>query len=161
MIATKFVAIVDENARLSGENDSTWQARYHHKWHGVKAVRPGRHVRTAEDLKEPNELFRDDTISRPPASQGLARVKYPIRLDRRDHLQREKVPKFSGKWSKKGCGLNVKKMDFIETQKKFEELKFLNFSTDGMRPEDAAKVERLKDEIRAKHFPPLQHAASP
>ncbi|GKB59837.1 hypothetical protein Tco_0916023 [Tanacetum coccineum] len=38
----------------------------HHKWCGVKVVKPGRRVRTTKDLEEPNELFRDDTIPRPP-----------------------------------------------------------------------------------------------
>ncbi|GJY83191.1 hypothetical protein Tco_0496567 [Tanacetum coccineum] len=88
-VCNKFAVIVDKNARLSGENDSTWQARCyktffqlwgspfvhydtwdvlkdHHKWRGVKVVKPGRRVRTTEDLEEPNELFRDDTIPRPP-----------------------------------------------------------------------------------------------
>nr|GEY88145.1 hypothetical protein [Tanacetum cinerariifolium] len=86
---SKFTAIVEKNARLSGENDSTWQAhsykayvqirgspfvhynawdflKDHHKWGSVKAVRLERCVRTAEYLEELNELFRDDTIPRPP-----------------------------------------------------------------------------------------------
>ncbi|GJW01578.1 hypothetical protein Tco_1556829 [Tanacetum coccineum] len=85
----KFIEVVEGNARLSGENDSKWLARCyktfseiwgfasahyeawdvlkgHHKWCGVKVVVPGRRVRTAEDIEEPNELFRDDTIPRPP-----------------------------------------------------------------------------------------------
>ncbi|GJZ88894.1 hypothetical protein Tco_0660676 [Tanacetum coccineum] len=84
----KFAPIVDKNAQLSGENDSTWQARCyttfiqlcvspfvhydtwdvlkdHRKWRGVKAVRPERRVRTTEDLEEPNELVLDDTIPPP------------------------------------------------------------------------------------------------
>ncbi|GKA96846.1 hypothetical protein Tco_0818941 [Tanacetum coccineum] len=37
----------------------------HHKWRGAKAVVPGRRLRTADDVKEPNELSQDDTIPRP------------------------------------------------------------------------------------------------
>ncbi|GJV08605.1 hypothetical protein Tco_1346261 [Tanacetum coccineum] len=37
----------------------------HHKWSGVKADVPKKHVRIAEDIEESNELFQDDTISRP------------------------------------------------------------------------------------------------
>ncbi|GJR34653.1 hypothetical protein Tco_1210337 [Tanacetum coccineum] len=84
----KFAGIVEEHARLNGENDLTWLARCyksfenyfyafthyealevlknHHKWRGVKAFAPGRRVRTAEDIEEPNELFRGHTIPRPP-----------------------------------------------------------------------------------------------
>ncbi|GJW40799.1 heteroglycan glucosidase 1 [Tanacetum coccineum] len=74
---------------MSGENDSTWLARCyktffenygfafvhyeawdvlknHHKWRGIKAVVPGRRVRTAEYIEKSNELFRGDTIPRPP-----------------------------------------------------------------------------------------------
>ncbi|GJS19659.1 RNA-directed DNA polymerase, eukaryota, reverse transcriptase zinc-binding domain protein [Tanacetum coccineum] len=76
----KITRIVEEHARLSGENDSMWLARCyktfaenylyafthyeawdvlknHHKWRGVKVVVPGRRVRTVEDIEEPNELF--------------------------------------------------------------------------------------------------------
>ncbi|GJR89409.1 hypothetical protein Tco_0213420 [Tanacetum coccineum] len=76
---------IEESVRLSGENDLTWQAncyktyaqlwgspfvhydaldvlKDHQKWRGLKAVRPGRRVRTIEELEEPNELFQDDTI---------------------------------------------------------------------------------------------------
>ncbi|GJU74463.1 hypothetical protein Tco_1265868 [Tanacetum coccineum] len=85
----KFVGIVDEHQWLSGENDSTWLSscykvftetwgyafvhyqacdvlKDHHKWRCVKVVVPGRRVRKAEDIEDPNELFRDDTIPRPP-----------------------------------------------------------------------------------------------
>ncbi|GJW11395.1 hypothetical protein Tco_1577222 [Tanacetum coccineum] len=85
----KFVGIVEEHARLSGENDSTWLARCyktffenyrfafvhyeawdvlknHRKWRGVKVVVLGRRIRTAEDIEEPNEQFRGDTIPRLP-----------------------------------------------------------------------------------------------
>nr|GEV23896.1 glutathione S-transferase T3-like [Tanacetum cinerariifolium] len=84
----KFAEIVDEHARLSGENDSTWLARCyktffetsrfafihyeawdmlknHLKWCGVQVIVPERRVRTVEDIEDPNKLFQDDTIPRP------------------------------------------------------------------------------------------------
>nr|GEV81347.1 reverse transcriptase domain-containing protein [Tanacetum cinerariifolium] len=89
--------VVKEHAWLSGENDSTSLARCyktfsenylyafthyeawdvlknHYKWCGVKAVVPKRHVRTAEDIEEPDEL----------AIQSLPRVKNSTRPDPRD-----------------------------------------------------------------------------
>ncbi|GJZ65189.1 hypothetical protein Tco_0621885, partial [Tanacetum coccineum] len=139
----KFARIVEENARLSGENDSTWLARCyktfsnnwgfafvhyeawdvlkkHHKWCGVKFVVPERRVGTAEDIEESNELFRGDTIPRPPGKLRPTKSQNPTRPDPRDHLRREEM------LSRK-C-------------------------TEGMRPEDAANIEKLKDDIRAKYF---------
>ncbi|GJT49697.1 hypothetical protein Tco_0975854 [Tanacetum coccineum] len=46
----------------------------HHKWRGVKAVVPGRRVRTAEDIEEPNELFRGDAIPRPPGKPRPSKI---------------------------------------------------------------------------------------
>ncbi|GKF09419.1 hypothetical protein Tco_0043643, partial [Tanacetum coccineum] len=46
----------------------------HHKWRGVKAVVPGRRVRTAEDIEEPNELFRGDTIPHPPGKPMPSKI---------------------------------------------------------------------------------------
>nr|GEW35014.1 hypothetical protein [Tanacetum cinerariifolium] len=86
-----------EYAWLSGENDSTWLARCyktfsekylyafthyeawdvlknHEKWHGIKAVVPKIHVRTAEDIEEPNELFQGDTIPHPPGKPRLTKI---------------------------------------------------------------------------------------
>ncbi|GJU59292.1 hypothetical protein Tco_1237058 [Tanacetum coccineum] len=54
----KFVGVVEEHARVD-------VLKEHHKWRDVKAVVPGIHVRTAEDIEELNELFRDDTIPHP------------------------------------------------------------------------------------------------
>nr|GEZ93409.1 hypothetical protein [Tanacetum cinerariifolium] len=97
----KFVAIVDENNRLSGENDSSWQSlcykmfvqlcgtpfvhfhawdvlKDHHKSRGVKSVKPKRRVRMAEDLEEPNEQFQDDKIPCPPAKGGGMRIRITL-----------------------------------------------------------------------------------
>ncbi|GJV41674.1 hypothetical protein Tco_1420114 [Tanacetum coccineum] len=98
----KFVAIVDAHARLSGENDSMWLARCYktfaktwgfafihyeawdvlknqHKWRGVKADVPKKHVRIATGtLKSRTSYFKTTQYHVLPASQGLARVK--IRL---------------------------------------------------------------------------------
>nr|GEW38202.1 hypothetical protein [Tanacetum cinerariifolium] len=178
----KFVAIVDENAWLSGEHDSTWQARCyktfvqlcgsqfvhydawnvlkdHYKWRGVKPVRPRRRVHTTEDLEEPNELFRDDTIPRPP------RKPRPSKSQRSDSSKSVgssstgKDPKAFKEMVQEE--LERYKNGFYRNVKKIEEIKFLNFSTEGMRPEDEANFERLKDEIREKHFPSPQHVVSP
>ncbi|GKE68837.1 hypothetical protein Tco_1526909, partial [Tanacetum coccineum] len=83
-------------------------------------VLPGRHVRTGEDIEDPNELFRDDIIPRPPSKPSLPRMKNLTRLNQRDHLRR------------------IKKLSMI--------------CTEGMTPEDAANIKKLKDEIRAEYF---------
>ncbi|GJY11502.1 probable phospholipase A2 homolog 1 [Tanacetum coccineum] len=105
----KFARIVEENVRLSGENDSTWLARCYKT-----------RVGTAEDIEESNELFRGDTIPRPPGKPRPTKSQNPTRPDPRDHLRREEM------LSRK-C-------------------------TEEMRPEDAANIEKLKDDIRAKYF---------
>ncbi|GJU33008.1 hypothetical protein Tco_1176597 [Tanacetum coccineum] len=76
----KFARIVKEHARLSGENDSTWL---------VLCYKTS--VRTAEDIKEPDELFRGDTIPRPLGSHGLRRVKNPTRPDPHNHMRWEEM----------------------------------------------------------------------
>ncbi|PWA69252.1 hypothetical protein CTI12_AA296500 [Artemisia annua] len=85
----KFAGVVEENERLSGENDSkhlnrcytifkelwgyafthheAWEVlNDHSKWRGVKTVKPERRVQGLDDIEEPNELFQDDAIPRPP-----------------------------------------------------------------------------------------------
>ncbi|GJR61227.1 hypothetical protein Tco_1503389 [Tanacetum coccineum] len=82
-----FARIVEEHARLSA-----WDVlKNHHKRRGVKAIILGRSVRTADDIEEPDELFRGDTITRPLGSQGLRRVKNPTRPDPRNHIRWEEM----------------------------------------------------------------------
>ncbi|GKF35087.1 hypothetical protein Tco_0108287, partial [Tanacetum coccineum] len=124
----------------------------HHKWRGVKAVVPGRRVRTAEDIEEPNELFRGDAIPRPP---GKPR---PSKIQKSDSSRSAGSASTGGQAFKEMVQeellIEREKNGFYRyTNKNFAELKFLNFSTDGMKPKDAANIERLKDEIRAKYSP--------
>nr|GEU46496.1 hypothetical protein [Tanacetum cinerariifolium] len=99
-----------------------------------KAVVPRRRVHTTKDIEEPNELFRDNTIPRPPGklcssstSQKEAfkdMVQEVLRIER------------------------AKKLNFIDTQK-IEDLKFLNFSTAEMKPRDV-KDKQENDKIETK-----------
>ncbi|GKB10560.1 hypothetical protein Tco_0844483 [Tanacetum coccineum] len=78
----KFVRILEEHARLS-----TWEVlKDYNKWRRIKVIVPRRRVRTTEDIVEPNELFRDETIPRTPARQGLPIVKNLTRPNRQDNL---------------------------------------------------------------------------
>ncbi|GJY16300.1 hypothetical protein Tco_0386722 [Tanacetum coccineum] len=132
----KFAGIVEEHARLSA-----WDVlKNHHKWRGVKAVVPGRRVRTAEDIEEPNELFRGDTIPRPP---GKPR---PTKSQKSDSSRSAGSSSTGGEAFKEMVQeeLRIKRQfffDILDIQKKFEELKFLNFNTEGMSPKDAANIE--------------------
>ncbi|GJS23969.1 hypothetical protein Tco_0452601 [Tanacetum coccineum] len=106
---------VTSDVKLKCKHGSAWGVlKDHHKWRGVKAVVPGRCVRTTEDIEDPN-----DTISRPPG-KCIPRIKNPTRPNQQDHLRR------------------VKKLSRI--------------CTEGMTPEDAANIEKFKDEIRAIYF---------
>ncbi|GJZ68128.1 hypothetical protein Tco_0631368 [Tanacetum coccineum] len=76
----KFVEVV--------ENINAWDVlKDHHKWRGVKAVVPGRRVCTNEDIEDPNELFREDTISRSLGNPMPTKSQNPTRPNQQDHLR--------------------------------------------------------------------------
>ncbi|PWA93649.1 hypothetical protein CTI12_AA068560 [Artemisia annua] len=116
----------------------------HHKWRVAKAVQLGRRVRMADDVQEPNELFLDDTLPRPPGNPRPSKSKKSDSTHSREAFK-EMVQKELRQE-------RANKLGYIEIQKKFEELKFLNFNTDGMSLEDATGIEIFKNDIRARHF---------
>ncbi|PWA54555.1 zinc finger, PARP-type [Artemisia annua] len=106
----------------------------HSKWRDTKAVVPGRRVRTVDDVEDQNELFRND-----PQPLSKPRLSESKKLDK-DMFQ-EKLRQN-----------HEKRMDLIKTQLKFEELKFLAFSTIGLAKEDAEMINKMKEKIRAKYL---------
>nr|GEV61104.1 ubiquitin carboxyl-terminal hydrolase 17-like [Tanacetum cinerariifolium] len=132
-----------------------WEVlKNHHKWHGAKAVVPERRFRMTDEVEETNKLFRDDTKPRPHGKSKYSKSQISTLLNRRYHSRR--VRKLSMIWFMKSYAKNVLNfLDFIATQQKFEELKFLNFNTDGMTPRDAVDIGKLKNQIRATYFTEL------
>ncbi|GKC07043.1 hypothetical protein Tco_0998653, partial [Tanacetum coccineum] len=112
-------------------------------------VVPGRRVRTAEDIEDTNELFRDDTIPRHP---GKPKPTKSLKSDSSKSAGSSSTGKeaFKNMIQEELRQEKCSKIGAYRHARKFEELKFLNFRVEGMTPEDAANIEKLKDEIRAK-----------
>ncbi|GJV92492.1 hypothetical protein Tco_1540305 [Tanacetum coccineum] len=110
----------------------------------------GRHVCVAEDIKEPNELFRDDTLPRPPGKPMHSKSQ---KFDSSKSAGSSSTGKeaFKDIVQEKLRTERAKKFDFIDT-KKIRGIKVSYFSAEGMKPKNAANIEKLKDEIRAKYF---------
>ncbi|GKD53217.1 hypothetical protein Tco_1286604 [Tanacetum coccineum] len=90
MITGKWTTLTRDCNKFVGvvENINAWDVlKDHHKWRGVKVVVPGRRVRTAEDIEDPNELFRDDTIPRSLGNPMPTKSQNPTRPNQRDHLR--------------------------------------------------------------------------
>ncbi|GJS44208.1 RNA-directed DNA polymerase, eukaryota, reverse transcriptase zinc-binding domain protein [Tanacetum coccineum] len=59
---------IDVASKFAFIHYEVWDVlKNHRKWRGVKVVVLGRRIRTAEDIEEPNEQFRGDTIPHLPS----------------------------------------------------------------------------------------------
>lgn len=155
----KFTGIVAQYERLSGEKDSTWVThcykkfqeiwgfafvhyeawdvlKGHSKWRDTKAVVTGRRVRTVDDAKDPNELFRND-----PQPRSLSKPRLPESKKLDKDMFQEKLRQN-----------HEKRMELIKTQLELAELKFLAISTIGLAKEDAEMINKMQEKIQAKYL---------
>nr|GEX02829.1 homeodomain-like protein [Tanacetum cinerariifolium] len=98
----------------------------HHKWRGVKAIEPKRRVRWPRMLKSQTSYFETIQYHVLPESQGPTRVKNPTFAGSslgakgafKEMVQKELRQK------------RARKLELLDRQQKFEELKFIDFSTE-------------------------------
>ncbi|GKF46704.1 hypothetical protein Tco_0136506 [Tanacetum coccineum] len=173
-----FNAIYDQTTALSGENDKNLYTRvltlfrdqnnveFRHRsaWHFLKDKYKWQNPesiqarRTRGQLTEDEpEMFGDDAIPRP--SGALQKTK----------SQRSSASSFATSSSSKNRVTDLmqelilidreakkesmdRELAVCEIQKRNEDLKILTFDTTGMAPEDATKIEALKEKARATYF---------
>nr|GEY82642.1 hypothetical protein [Tanacetum cinerariifolium] len=177
----KFNAIYDQTTALSGENDEnlyTWvltffsdqnNVEFRHrsawlflkdkyKWQNPESTQARTRGQLTED--EP-EMFGDDAIPRPSgaprktksqrssASSSATSSSSKNRVT--DLMQEQILIDREAKKESMDCELAAR-LAVCEIKKRNEDLKILTFDTTGMAPEDAAKIEALKEKIQAKYF---------